>query len=254
MDGVAKPQIIVGAQNNLHVVFEAGYGGDLGQLSDPSTVMYIASHDGGDTWTTPVRLSAERGDNPKAQARNIAIGQDGEQKLIAVWWAIPEDIVYYQTSLDQGRSWSTPAPISGVVGGWSIYQSRLDDYALATDSAGHVHLVMTGRHTPSESNISLMHLEWDGLSWSSPMDIATYQGDIPEWPRIAIGNGNQLHVTWFVRDEANLFNSDTSNYKVWYAHAQSAAPYIQPVVVAMPTPMPSHNLETSSQETSRQWR
>lgn len=249
LNGVAKPQIILDARNIMYVVFEAGYGGDLGQLSDPATVMYMASYDGGTNWTVPVRFAPERGDTVNAQARNIAIGIDGYQQLIAVWWAIPDDIIYYQTSSDQGRTWSRPNAIPGIAGIWSIFQSRLDNYTLATDSAGHVHLVFAGRRTSVEEKVSLMHLEWGGSSWSSLDTIATYDGDVPEWPRIAIGNGNQLHVTWFVRDEANLFNPDTTNYRVWYARGQSAAPYVAPVAVPIPTPVPSTVLETALQET-----
>lgn len=248
LEGVAKPQIIVDAQNNIYVVFEAGYGGDLGQLSDPATVMFIASYDGGDTWTNPIRLSQERGDTPAAQARNVAIALDGAQNLIVVWAALPEEVVYYQISQNKGRTWSTPAPIPGILSGWSIYQSRLDDYTMAMDSAGHLHLILAGRHKEDETNFNLMHVEWDGSNWSQPDDIVTYRGDVPEWPRIAIGNGNQLHVTWFVRDQENLFTADTTNYKVFYACGQSAAPYIQPVAIAVPTPTPNFNIDISSQE------
>jgi hypothetical protein len=248
LDGMAKPQIVVDDQNNIIVVFEAGYGGDLGQLSDPATVMYVASYDGGETWTSPLRFAPERGDGPNAQARNVAIGIDGEQKLVAVWWAIPEDVVYYQVSQDQGRSWSTPTPIANVLGAWAINQARLDDYTLATDSAGHLHLVLAGRRTPAETNVSLLHVEWDGSNWSAPDLIAAYNGDIPEWPRLAIGNGNQLHVAWFVRDQANLYG-DTTNYRVWYARGESSAPYIAPVAVAIPTPTNEIDVDVSIQET-----
>jgi hypothetical protein len=250
LQGTAKPQIVVDALGNMHLVFEAGYGGDLGQLTDPSTVMYAASYDHGASWTNPIRLSPQRGDTPNAQARNVALAVDGSQKLLAVWWAIPEDVIYYQISADQGRTWSSPSPIPSVAGIWSVYQSRLDDFTMATDSAGHVHLVLAGRPTPSATNVNLFHLVWDGSAWSRPDTIATYQGDVPEWPRLAIGNGNQLHLAWFVRDGANLYTSDTSNFRVWYAHAEADAPAIAPVADVVPTATPSAVVDASTQESA----
>jgi beta-lactamase regulating signal transducer with metallopeptidase domain len=69
--------------------------------------------------------------------------------------------------------------------------------------------------------------------------IASYEGDMPEWPRIAVGLGNQLHVVWFVRDAENLFNSDAGNYQVWYASGATDSPALAPVAVpAIPPPTP----------------
>ena len=62
---------------------------------------------------------------------------------------------------------------------------------------------------------------------------------MPEWPRIAVGLGNQLHVVWFVRDAENLFNSDAGNYQVWYATRTTNSPAIAPVAVPdIPPPTP----------------
>jgi len=62
---------------------------------------------------------------------------------------------------------------------------------------------------------------------------------VPEWPRIAVGRGNQLHVVWFVRDQATIFDSDKGNYKVWYAHGSSPAPAAAPVAQPTVTPTPT---------------
>jgi hypothetical protein len=65
---------------------------------------------------------------------------------------------------------------------------------------------------------------------------------MPEWPRIAVGLGNQLHVVWFVRDAENLFNSDAGNYQVWYASSTTDSPAIAPVAVPeIPPPTPNPN-------------
>jgi hypothetical protein len=63
---------------------------------------------------------------------------------------------------------------------------------------------------------------------------------------MAIGLGNRLHMVWFQRDRANIFNSDGGKYQVWYAQAELDSPAIAPVpwptlppraeVVSTPTP------------------
>ena len=227
--GAAKPQIVIDSQDGIHVVWEAGKGGAYGQLADPTQVMYAASYDGGKTWTPPVQFGASTG-----ISKNIALGLDGKGALLAVWLGLPEDVIYYQVSRNQGRSWSPMQVLPGVWGGWSVYQARLDDYALATDSAGTVHLVLVGRTAQDQTSLSVLHITWDGSTWSSLETITTLSGDVPEWPRIAVGRGNQLHVVWFVRDQANIFNSDQGNYKVWYARGSSFAPAAAPV-----TPQPT---------------
>ncbi len=239
LTGAAKPQMIVDRQDNIHVVWEAGYGGSYGQLSDPTTVMYVASYDGGVTWSRPYPLDPTRGASTASMARNVTLAEDGNGHLVAVWWAIPEDAVYYQLSRDAGQSWSSPAPVPDVLGIWALYQSRLDSYATAVDSRGRVHLVLAGRRMVEQPGAELLHVIWDGANWSSPSVIASYEGNMPEWPRIAVGLGNQLHVVWFVRDAENLFNSDAGNYQVWYASGATDSPALAPVAVpAIPPPTP----------------
>jgi hypothetical protein len=240
LTGAAKPQMIVDGEDNLHVVWESGYGGSYGQLSDPTTVMYVASYDGGDSWSRPYTFDPSRGQSTAAMARNVTIAEDANGRLVAVWWAIPEDIVYYQLSGDAGLTWSTPAPLPGVLGIWALYQSRLDSYATAVDSAGRVHLIMAGRRISEQTQAELLHLIWDGSTWSDPRVITSYERDMPEWPRIAVGLGNQLHVVWFVRDAENIFNSDAGNYHVWYAGSTANSPALAPVdVPEIPPPAPA---------------
>lgn len=223
--GAAKPQMVVDGQDNIHVAWEAGIGGDYGRVDDPARVMYVASYDRGNTWTPPRELAMLPRDKV---ARNIALGSFGKDGLLAVWLGLPEDLVYYQISSDQGRSWSPPQRIPDVWGGWATYNSPLDAYSLAIDSAGKAHLVLVGRLAETQKALSVLHLTWDGITWSEPEAIATYVGDAPEWPRIAVGNGHQLHVVWFVRDEKNIWNADRGKYQIWYSRTTVDAPALTP--------------------------
>jgi hypothetical protein len=231
--GVAKPQMLIDAFDNIHVVWEAGRGGALGQLTDPTTVMYAASYDGGVTWSRPVEFFV-----PDGRAKNITIGVDGLGQLVVAWLALPENRIYYQVSNDYGRSWSEAELIPGVRGSWAVYNSRLDHYTMATDSAGSVHLVLVGKATDERGTLDVIHLNWNGIDWSEPEVITSYLGDAPEWPRIAVANGNQLHVVWFVRDEDHIFDSDRGDYYVWYSQRTINAPAIEPITFPTATPAP----------------
>jgi hypothetical protein len=238
--GAAKPQIVVDGQGAIHLVWEAGIGGAYGRVTGSRHAVYAASYDGGKTWTSPAEFVA-----PGGEASNISLGLDGQDKLIVAWLGLPEDVVYYQFSRDQGHSWSPPQPIPGLWGGFSVYGTALDDYTMATDSAGSVHLALVGRTAADQKTLSVLHLAWDGNAWSKPEAITTLTGDVPEWPRIAVGLGNQLHVVWFVRDAANVWKSESGQYKVWYARAAFSAPPATPVVWPTPTQTPTPKAVTS---------
>ncbi|MCB0113301.1 MAG: sialidase family protein [Caldilineaceae bacterium] len=235
--GAAKPQLLVDDEDNVHLVWEAGFGGGLGQLSDPTQVMHAASYNRGDNWNLPTELATKNNPNPPTMTKNVSIGFDKNRHLVVVWTSLPEDTIQYQLSTDRGRSWTAPQPLRGLFSTWAVYTARLDNSSIVRDAAGNLHLVFTGRRLPQEADVSVFHVMWDGSAWSAPDAIVTLQGDVPEWPRLAVGLGNQLHAVWFVRDAANIWDSDGGNYRVWYARAQAIAPAIAPV--PWPTPLPT---------------
>lgn len=239
--GVAKPQVIVDNKGDLFVVWESGIGGGLGQLSGPSVVKFAASYDFGKTWTESITLS-----QPILQeAKDIAIGLDGKGSLITAWLALPDNTVNYQKSTDGGKTWSRPTPIDSIAGSWNVYPSKLDDYSITTDSGGSIHLVLIGQlnssqaptptlkgptPTPPPQSLYVLHLTWQSDSWSQPEIVTKFTGDVPEWPRAVISSGNVLNVVWFVRDQANIWNSDNAHYHIWYTRKEIAAAAIPTVI------------------------
>jgi hypothetical protein len=79
----------------------------------------------------------------------------------------------------------------------------------------------------------VLHTEWNGNQWSAPMPIFTTNG-VPEWERIALGSGNQLHAIWFERPAGFEWKTTGGNYAIWYARGTSGAPAIEPIVFATP--------------------
>ena len=229
--GAAKPQILVDHKENMHVVWESGQGGALGQVTDPTKVMYSASYDGGASWSFPTELNL-----PDKDGKNITIGEDANGDLVAVWLNMPDDTIYYRVSHTEGHTWLNPEQITGVLGGYSLYPARLDTYSMAADSQGNLHLIMIGRISGQQPNLDLLHLVWDGQSWSPPEVIKSFNGDVPEWPRAAILNGNELNVTWFVRPQDHIWDADPSYYTVWFSQRTLNVPALPTVEMFTLTP------------------
>ncbi len=243
--GTAKPQMVVDAADGIHVVYESGYGGTLGQLSGPTEVRYVRSTDQGERWSAPVVLDLPLEPDDRPGSRNITIEIDKNGRLLVVFLDANRDAIYYRLSEDEGASWGSGQRIPSLFSALAVYPSTLDSYSMARDSLGNVHLVLSGRQSEEESNLHLLHLVWDGSGWSPPAAIASYTEDAPEWPRIAVANGNRLFVVWFVRDAEGLFRSDSGDYAVYFSTRLLDAPLATPTpfsvqrqapVVSTPTP------------------
>lgn len=243
-EGVVKPQLLIDADGNLHAVWEAGLGGGLGQLTDPTTVKYSASYDDGVTWSAPAVFSVI--DNPNL--KNITIGVDKNKQLVIVFWALPYDWIMYTTSKDAGRTWTEPEQITNVWGAASVYKSNLDTYSIAADSAGNLHLVLVGTREVAAKTVDVLDLVWDGEEWAEPVLIAEYEKDVPEWPRVAVSRGNQVNVVWFVRDEAHIWDSAAGRYRVWYAKGISSASPVagEPIPTFTPVVPPTEEVAVST--------
>lgn len=229
--GSVKPQIEIDHHNGIHVVWEEGEDWYAHQ-GYPVASAYVHSLDGGSTWSEPTFFSSVFG--PPQQ---ITLGLGRENELVVVWRIPADNTLFYQHSIDNGASWSPPLPIPRVIAkDWTAFS--LDSYDAATDSGGNVHLVVLGRLSPSEESLSVLHLVWNGTTWSSPVRVFTSL-DPPEWPRIAIGRGNIIYATWFTRDREHINDTENAQYQIWCASSQSASPAQTPVPLPTSTPTPT---------------
>ncbi|MCC6177947.1 MAG: exo-alpha-sialidase [Chloroflexi bacterium] len=217
-------QLKHGPRNDLHAVWEV-VDADEPSSRTPVGFVYARSGDNGATWTTtafapgkvdfafPTRFE---GTGWRIQPSVIV---DGRGQTVLVWREDGTDLLYSQYSTD-GTAWSPPQPIGGVAHGVA---RPFDRYDMATDSAGRVHLVMVGY--PGDSTLmALLHSEWLGRGWSQP-DAIVYAGSapFPEWPRIAVSEGNRLHVVWF---GGSLPTVDRVATGIWYSTRLTSAPHI----------------------------
>lgn len=257
-----KPQMKIDSFGGIHVVWE-----ERGQLSSDGYTaiagMYRRSLDGGLSWeeATSIVLPPDSARRPPQQsARNtptppetppapmqMTLGLTGQSDLIIVFRTNRSDEqIYYVTSRNRGETWMPPAAVP------QVRPRRLDDtpfdaYTMVTDGSGSVHLIMVGRLLQGEfqrTNPRLLHLIWNGATWSRPAAITT-DDRYPEWPR-AVMNEDKLHLTWFTRNADDRYGGGDSGvpmrYQVWYSHRTISG---RPLVSA-PQIAPTPTLEPSS--------
>ena len=246
--GSVKPQLQLDDEDNLYLVWESGEGGAQGQVTEPTAINFATSSDLGTTWSLPFQLSL-----PQQMARQPGLGIDGGGRLVAVWLGTRDDRFYYSTSADRGRSWTSPTPITNIQGGWSLYPARLDHTVMEQDNQGYLHLVLVGRTTITPNSLDLLHLTWNGTTWSAPETIATFTTEFPEWPEITIGSG-KLHVVWFTRPRDYVWSGGYGS-QVWYASRTLGTPgsvsLSWPTATPVPTPilLPASPLTTTATTT-----
>jgi len=240
--GSAMPYMAVDNNDVIHVTWDEGWDRLSGERSDVYYSVYISSSDGGETWTSPMII-----DYPDETVVQLTVGSNGQGGIMLVWRSRTRDEIFYQWSPDGGRSWEEPSPIPQVFS--RPLTTPFDTYDMATDSAGHIHLLLVGRE--SQENAALLgvyHLVWDGDRWSTPSaDPSASSGQAsgqaaerifaadelyPEYPRIVVHEGNQLHAAWFTR-EGNVWDPE-ANKEVWYSRGQAPAPH--QAVTPLPTP------------------
>src|SRR5207302_1167343 len=123
--------------------------------------------------------------------------------------------IQYRRSSD-GARWSAPAPVPGIRAGPA---RPYDLYDMATDSAGHLQLVLAAY--PAGSNtLSLLQTEWDGRGWTG-LSLISSSPSPSEYPKLAISEGDRLHVVWFVSDPDK---ADWTPTGVWYSTTLLASP------------------------------
>lgn len=220
--GDERMQVKVDGRDRVHVVWDHGSDWYLG-LDQPAFGVYRRSDDGGETWREPVFFSTA--DGPVVQT---TLGLAGDNPIV-VYRSASGTTVYYQSSTDGGNTWNPPQIVPGVRAR-DPQERGLDSYAMATDSAGRVHLLMPGFLEGSITPIPmLLHLIWNGQSWSAPEIVAATMNR-PMWPRLTVAGGNQLHAVWFSYTDA----SGWGERRVWHSSTTVDAPALPPTPFSAP--------------------
>ena len=235
--GAARPYIEVDSNDTIHVSWDVGWDRLSGGVrSDVFYSVYVSSSDGGHSWSPPTVI-----DYPDAMVVQLTAGSDGQGGVMLVWRSRLTDEIFYQWSTDGGQSWEAPSAIPGVFA--RPWTTPFDMYDMAADSAGHIHLLAVGRLSQArDAMLGVYHLVWDGERWSLPTRLIAAADLYPEYPKIIVHEGNQLHAAWFTREGSEF--EDDSNREVWYSTSQSSAPYQPATPLPSPTPVPPTAMPT----------
>jgi len=228
LEGANRPQVVVDRFDRIHVVWDEGFDWYVG-LGEPKYGAYRRSDDGGRTWTETVKLTVPSGGTYQTA---LAVDQNGNPMVAyrtGQW-------LYSQRSLDGGNTWSTPIEIPGVEAR-NPTDPNLDRYSMEFDSAGRAHLIAVAFRTNGKGVVpALLHLVYDGQRWLEAEVI--YEGPLyPEWPRIVVADGNQLHAIWFTR--VVLYGDEIDIKQIWYSTKTVDAPLTTPPPLFTPTPRPT---------------
>jgi hypothetical protein len=178
---------------------------------------------------------------PDSTVAQLTVGSDGHGGVMIVWRGTSREEIYYQWSTDGGHSWGAPFSIPKIFA--RPWTTPFDMYDMAADSAGHIHLLAVGRESQSsDALLGVYHLVWDGVRWSPPARVFTTPELYPEYPKIVIHEGNQLHAVWFTREE-DVWSEEVDK-EVWYSHSQSSA--LRQAVAPLLTPTPKSATPTPS--------
>jgi hypothetical protein len=229
-EGSARAQIDVDRKGVIYAAWDEGWDRLSGVESSERYGVFMLSADNGGTWSDPTLVTY-----PDMSNTQLTVGSDGDGGVMLVWRTIDPNFpaFYAMWSTDYGKTWTPPKRIPGLLS--RDGDRQFDMYDMATDGAGNIHLLVVGYlDAPREEGTppAVYHLYWDGSQWSPPFLV--FEGTWhPEYPRLAIHQGNLLHATWFVR-QTEL--SVTEPHQVWYANATIDAPRIIPTPTVTPSP------------------
>lgn len=245
----------IDSRDRVHVVWETT---DAASLGVTRGFAYALSNDQGKSWSTTHFLSQTPDISATGQSTALpgfqqpAVGVDGDGQILLVSREPKSSRLHYQLSRD-GKIWSLPEPLPGIATG--IYRPY-DTFDMVTDSAGRVHLAVVA-YPQGSTSPSLLHLVWNGRQWSAPTVIVAappvpeyaaatdttanpttakplISTPYPEYPRLAISQGNRLHLVWFGGDRLAV---DREPIGVFYSTIEVDAPVERPARPVIGSPL-----------------
>jgi hypothetical protein len=240
-DRTARSSLIVAPDGKtLLLAWDQGYDVLTGG-GDPRGLSFLASRDGGATWRPPHTFDGEYDQS--------VLATNGTTSIL-VYRSATSDELFYRRSEDLGETWSSQVTIPGATARPYNSKHHFDKLSLAVDGDGQILLSYVGQHPDIPEQLSVMVTTYFAGDWSTPQIVASPDG-LPEYPRISVGLGNQVHLVYFVRDGNE---SAEQRYTLWGASATSTAravtarpyqvvsvvtPDVTPAFVATPVPRPT---------------
>ena len=181
--GVNDPQVALGGDGRLHVLFTEYPGID----GKPGGLYYLQSQDGGETWNEPEVVS-------EGSVVWSDITSYDVNSIHRVWQQDDGAVVanFDQASSDGGVTWGKRISLSGVSKG-------VTSVALSSNQLGEMHFVQLVRENDDsnfgEDNLRVEDWKWDGNQWvDQPFQKIKIKGDGLGYS-IAAGIAPKGHLT-----------------------------------------------------------
>ncbi|MBL8162736.1 MAG: exo-alpha-sialidase [Anaerolineae bacterium] len=218
--GSDRMNIIQGDSGRLYIFWDEGYDWYIGK-GQAQDVRFVYSLDQGETWSEPIIIDG--GGFSDRRPIQIAMTETRDGSLMVIWrYSNDTDRgIYYQISSDLGQTWTARQPIPGIVARYTN-DTPLDDFDLITDRLGNIHaFVVAQPNLLSTANAGLYHITYQQGEWLAPQRVFYSPIMRPEWPKVALGPSNDIHLTWFIRGiRENLSGQQdaTGILEVFYSH------------------------------------
>ena len=216
--------VAVDGRGRLHVVWSLINLPDI----EPTEVYYSRSEDNGNTWSEHELIAHEAPEGNLLRFAVPWVAARGNDEIHLQWAQGPLPYRWHRYSIDGGVSWTQSYQI------WPKLHSQSNSRAIGVDGDGVLHWIDLLRY-PNGG----FHTYWQENGWRFPQLIYLMQQD--PWDelgerinahrfRLAISQGNQLHVMFQDQDRAEIWTMNRT------LSSSAHEPDPKPEFILLPTP------------------